>query len=122
MVNKKFDTRSNDDELNKIAQEVYDALILGGRTLSRFIYSELFCLFHLAMEIWLINVFLNGTFISLGYKWLTYQQADNRNDPLIRVFPRLTKCQFHNYGYSGEIETHDSLCFLSCKFAYLETT
>ena len=37
-------------------------------------------------------------------------------DPLIRVFPRLTKCNFHKYGYSGSIETHDALCFLCCKY------
>src|SRR5690606_26764940 len=33
-------------------------------------------------------------------------------DPLIRVFPRMTKCLFHKFGFSGSIEKHDALCFL----------
>ena len=120
MVNRKFVARSSldDEELSKLAQDVYDTLIMGARSLRRFIYAELFCLFHLAVEIWFINIFLNHSFILLGYQWLTYDsqlQTDNSNDPLIRVFPRLSKCQFHKYGYSGQIETHDSLCFLSRK-------
>lgn len=120
MLNKKFGGSSNldDEELGRVAQEVYDALIMGARSLKRFIYSEIFCLLHLAVEIWFINVFLNGQFIKLGYQWLTYdsEQLDNRDDPLIRVFPRLSKCQFHKYGFSGSIETHDALCFLGRKY------
>lgn len=120
MLNKKFDGSSapDDEEMSKMAQEVYDAMIVGARSLRQFIYSEIFCLVHLVAEIWFIDVFLNGQFIKLGYHWLIYdseQQVDNRDDPLIRVFPRLSKCQFHKYGFSGSIETHDALCFLGCK-------
>ena len=50
----------------------------------------------------------------LGLEWLTYthEQLDYKYDPLVRVFPRMTKCLFHKYGYSGAIERHDALCFL----------
>ena len=43
--------------------------------------------------------------------------SQDQGDPLIRVFPRMTKCNFHKYGYSGSIETHDAMCFLTCKFS-----
>jgi len=40
-------------------------------------------------------------------------EAEDRTDPLIEVFPRLTKCTFHKYGHSGTIEKHDALCLLA---------
>ena len=33
-------------------------------------------------------------------------------DPMIYVFPRMTKCTFHKFGTSGNIEKHDALCIL----------
>merc|ERR1719180_553384 len=29
-----------------------------------------------------------------------------------RVFPRMTKCIFEKFGFSGTVETHDALCML----------
>lgn len=37
---------------------------------------------------------------------------DQRVDPMVFVFPRVTKCIFHKYGASGSIQKHDSLCIL----------
>ena len=34
------------------------------------------------------------------------------SDPMIYVFPRMTKCTFHKFGTSGNIEKHDALCIL----------
>ena len=39
--------------------------------------------------------------------------AEQRTDPLVEVFPRLTKCTFHKYGPSGTIERHDAMCLLA---------
>lgn len=36
-----------------------------------------------------------------------------RDDPMIKIFPRVTKCTFHKYGPSGSIQTHDALCVLA---------
>jgi hypothetical protein len=35
-----------------------------------------------------------------------------RLHPMLRMFPRITKCSFHSYGYSGDIQRHDALCLL----------
>jgi hypothetical protein len=35
-----------------------------------------------------------------------------RFDPMVKVFPRLAKCKFHNFGPSGDIEKYDTLCIL----------
>ena len=40
-------------------------------------------------------------------------EAEDRVDPMSRVFPRMTKCNFHKYGGSGTIEVIDALCVLS---------
>merc|ERR1712037_400683 len=42
-----------------------------------------------------------------------YNSASNeRIDPMARVFPRVTKCTFHKYGPSGQIQRHDAQCIL----------
>ena len=38
---------------------------------------------------------------------------ENRTDPMIAVFPRVTKCTFHKFGPSGSIQKHDALCILA---------
>jgi len=38
---------------------------------------------------------------------------ENRSDPMVEVFPRITKCTFHKFGASGSIQKHDALCVLA---------
>jgi len=63
----------------------------------------------------LIDSFLGGEFFSYGTKVLELSQMDqeNRIDPMVAVFPRVTKCTFHKYGPSGSMQTHDALCVLA---------
>lgn len=46
---------------------------------------------------------------------LAFANADQeeRYDPMVYVFPRVTKCTFHKFGPSGTISRHDSMCVLS---------
>lgn len=37
---------------------------------------------------------------------------EDRVDPMIQIFPRMTKCTFYKYGVSGELEKHDAMCIL----------
>jgi len=67
--------------------------------------------------------------VFLGYEFTTYGASarsfleqgmgreyhstdDDRVDPMARVFPRVTKCTFHKYGPSGQIQRHDAQCIL----------
>ena len=56
-------------------------------------------------QMYFINVFLGGVFLTYGTDVLSWADSDpeSRTDPLIEVFPRLTKCTFHKYGHSGTI-------------------
>ncbi|XP_073957502.1 innexin inx1-like [Choristoneura fumiferana] len=55
-----------------------------------------------------------GEFLNYGTRVLGYSDVpqEKRYDPMIYIFPRVTKCTFHKYGSSGSIQTHDSLCVL----------
>ena len=56
-------------------------------------------------QMYFLNVFLGGVFLTYGTEVIAWADAnpEDRTDPLIEVFPRLTKCTFHKYGHSGTI-------------------
>ncbi|GIY07719.1 innexin inx2 [Caerostris extrusa] len=65
--------------------------------------------------IFLVDRFLGGEFTSYGLEVLNFSEWDNqalRFDPMVRVFPRMTKCTFHAYGSSGDVQRHDAMCIL----------
>jgi len=66
-------------------------------------------------QMYLINRFLGGAFLNYGTEVLKWSDAEpeDRTDPMIDVFPRITKCTFHKYGPSGTIENHDAMCVLA---------
>lgn len=39
-------------------------------------------------------------------------EQTQRYDPMIYIFPRMTKCTFHKFGPSGTLEKHDAFCLL----------
>lgn len=52
-----------------------------------------------------MNKFFDGEFWTFGIDVLKYMDADqeDRMDPMIYIFPRMTKCTFYKYGVSGEV-------------------
>jgi hypothetical protein len=75
---------------------------------------ELLNLVNAMGNIYLIDLFLGGCFFDYGWQVLTFTEKDQliRHDPMIRIFPRVTKCKFDRYGPSGTQEIHDALCIL----------
>lgn len=80
----------------------------------RYWACEFLCLVNIIIQMFFMNRFFDGEFWSYGLRVLDYseQPQDQRYDPMVYVFPRLTKCIFHKYGASGSIQKHDSLCLL----------
>lgn len=80
----------------------------------RYWACECLCLLNIILQMYLMNVFFNGEFLTYGLRVMSFSEEnqDDRVDPMIYVFPRVTKCTFHKYGASGTIQTHDSLCIL----------
>ena len=62
----------------------------------------------------LTNTFLGGEFWQFGAEALRWQlqEEEGRLDPLSRVFPKMTKCDFLMYGPSGTLQNVDALCVL----------
>ena len=58
--------------------------------------------------------FFDGTFLTYGIEVISFAERDqeDRIDPMVYIFPRMTKCTFHKFGPSGEIEKHDAMCIL----------
>lgn len=83
-----------------------------GRILFRAsLMCDVFCLLHVCIEFWFLNVFLGGEFYQLGWRWLHFTFSGSE-DPLVKIFPRFAKCNLKQFGYTGEIEIIDALCFL----------
>lgn len=61
-----------------------------------------------------MNLFFDGEFLAYGLRVMNFSETsqDERGDPMVYIFPRVTKCIFHKYGASGSIQKHDSLCIL----------
>ena len=62
----------------------------------------------------LMDRFFDGTFLTYGIEVISFAERDqeDRIDPMVYIFPRMTKCTFHKFGRSGEIEKHDAMCIL----------
>ncbi|XP_044729892.1 innexin inx1 [Chrysoperla carnea] len=80
----------------------------------RYWICEALCLVNIIVQLWYMNYFFDGEFFSYGLRVLNYSETaqEDRVDPMVYVFPRVTKCTFHKYGASGTIQVHDSLCIL----------
>ena len=88
----------------------------------KILISHSLYLINIIMQIYFTNVFLGYEFTRYGVKASSfleqgmgreYNSASNeRIDPMARVFPRVTKCTFHKYGPSGQIQRHDAQCIL----------
>lgn len=79
-----------------------------------FFTCELLNLINVIGQIFFLDLFLGGEFTEYGrdVAAMTELPPEQRNDPLSRVFPKVTKCTFHKFGPSGTVEKFDGLCIL----------
>jgi hypothetical protein len=79
-----------------------------------FVICEIMNFINVIIQMYLIDAFLGGAFSTYGLDVLKYTEMDQeeRVDPMVAVFPRMTKCTFHKYGSSGDVQRHDALCIL----------
>ncbi|KAK7076167.1 hypothetical protein SK128_021371 [Halocaridina rubra] len=75
---------------------------------------ELLSFVNIVGQLFLIDKFLGNAFLTYGPRVVEYTEMDQeeRVDPMIFVFPRMTKCHFHKFGSSGTIERADAFCLL----------
>lgn len=78
----------------------------------KYFLCEILCLLNLIIQMSFMNWFFDGQFWTFGFDVLCYARGGREMNPMLFVFPRMTKCTFHSYGYSGDIQKHDALCML----------
>ncbi|BES93293.1 unnamed protein product [Nesidiocoris tenuis] len=80
----------------------------------RFFFCEALNFINVLAQIYFMDYFLDGEFSTYGSDVLkfTEMEPEEREDPMARVFPKVTKCTFHKYGPSGSIQSFDGLCVL----------
>lgn len=75
-----------------------------------FAFCELLNFLNVIGQMYLMNVFLNGDFLNYGINMI--METDGISS-MERIFPKMTKCTFYQYGPSGSIKKHDGLCVLA---------
>ena len=80
-----------------------------------YVFCEILNLANVIAQMFFMNYFLGGQFFDYGLDVLrvTELPMEERIDPLSKVFPKVTKCTFNNYGPSGTVENKDGLCVLA---------
>ena len=81
---------------------------------ARFFMCEILAFLNVIGQMFMLDKFFDGEFMNYGLEVIDFHQMDQeqRVDPMIRIFPRVTKCRFFKYGPSANIETVDALCVL----------
>ncbi|XP_008198820.1 innexin shaking-B isoform X1 [Tribolium castaneum] len=80
----------------------------------KYYFCELLALINVIGQMFLMNRFFDGAFLMFGFDVIAFINSDqeDRIDPMIEIFPRMTKCTFYKYGVSGDMEKHDAMCIL----------
>eukprot|EP00092_Neocalanus_flemingeri_P013786 GFUD01014871.1.p1 GENE.GFUD01014871.1~~GFUD01014871.1.p1 ORF type:complete len:406 (+),score=119.28 GFUD01014871.1:84-1301(+) len=81
---------------------------------AKFYFCEFLNFVNIVFQICLTDRFLGWSFSNYGLAaagWSSIE-AEDRVDPMSKVFPRMTKCRFDKFGGSGTIQNFDALCVL----------
>ncbi|GIY16817.1 innexin shaking-B [Caerostris extrusa] len=91
---------------------------------AKYFLCEFLALFNVIGQMFLLNKFFDGRFLKFGYDVIKFFYSAEyiastssvvymKGDPMIMLFPRVTKCVFRKYGKSSLIEVHDILCVMA---------
>lgn len=101
--------------VSRLVQYVIESLHLHNTYAFGYFLCEGLNFINVMVNIFMTDKFLGGTFLTYGSEVINFSNMnqENRTDPMIKVFPRITKCSFHKYGASGSIQEHDAMCVLA---------
>ncbi|XP_013780370.1 innexin inx2-like [Limulus polyphemus] len=80
----------------------------------RYFFCEIMNFINILGQIYFTDYFLGQEFTKFGPQVVkfTMTEQEERLDPMVKVFPRMTKCSFQKFGSSGDVQRHDALCLL----------
>ncbi|XP_028027371.1 innexin inx3 [Bombyx mandarina] len=100
---------------NRLVQYLLDTLHMHNTYSFGYFFCEVLNFANVVGNIFFLDTFLGGAFLTYGTDVVRFSNMnqEQRTDPMIEVFPRITKCTFHKFGASGTIQKHDALCVLA---------
>ncbi|XP_013109843.1 innexin inx3 [Stomoxys calcitrans] len=103
------------DRQNRIIKYLIDSLNSHAGYSFAYYLCEALNFINVIVNIFLVDKFLGGAFMTYGTDVIKFSNMDQdkRSDPMIEIFPRLTKCTFHKFGPGGSPQRHDTLCVLA---------
>nr|XP_022902438.1 innexin inx3 [Onthophagus taurus] len=103
------------DRQSRLVQYLVETMHMHNTYAFGYFLSEALNFINVLINIFMTDKFLGGAFLDYGTDVIRYSNMnqENRTDPMVAVFPRVTKCTFHKYGPTGTIQTHDALCVLA---------
>ncbi|XP_037027425.1 innexin inx3 [Bradysia coprophila] len=111
-------TSSIDERVSRqrrLIKYIYDSIRTHNTYSFGYFFCELLNFVNVVGNIFFVDKFLGGAFLTYGTDVVKFSNMnqENRSDPMVEVFPRVTKCTFHKFGASGSIQKHDALCVLA---------
>lgn len=102
-------------KIERLVQYLVETMHLHNSYAAGYFFCEALNFLNTVGNIFFVDLFLGGAFLTYGTEVLTFSNMnqEQRTDPMIEVFPRVTKCTFHKYGPSGTIQKLDALCILA---------
>lgn len=103
------------DRQNRIIKYLMESLNSHAGYSFAYYLCEALNFINVIVNIFLVDKFLGGAFMTYGTDVIKFSNMDQdtRFDPMIEIFPRLTKCTFRKYGPGGSQQSHDTLCVLA---------
>lgn len=100
---------------SRLVQYMFDTLHMHNVYAFGYFFCEALNFVNVLGNIFFLDTFLGNAFLTYGSDVVRFsgRNQENRTDPMIAVFPRVTKCTFHKYGPSGTIQKHDAMCVLA---------
>jgi len=100
---------------SRLVQYLVETLHLHNSYAFGYFICEALNFVNVLINIFATDKFLGGAFLDYGTEVISFanMNQENRTDPMVAIFPRVTKCTFHKFGPSGSIQKHDALCVLA---------
>lgn len=110
-IMKKDDRR---DKIQLVAEYLQNSINSHNTYAFKYLFCEMLNFLNTIFNMWILNVFLNGNFISFGTRFFSFDHNDDEESihPKLELFPRMTKCDFKTIGPSGTPQNLDILCLL----------
>ena len=115
ILGRTLDIKDRSDKCSELVRYVNETFHQHNAYALKYFVCDILNFANVIGQMYLINFFLGGVFLTYGTDVLKWSEAEpeDRTDPMVDVFPRVTKCTFHKYGPSGTIERHDAMCVLA---------